>query len=282
MVDLSRVLIIGGSGMLGSQCSFGIRPTHRELEITDVDSIARNFEIHKPEAVVHLAGIVDIKTAEENPIETERINVFGSANVADACARAGIPVVYVSSGMVFDGKKTTPYDESDTPNPQNVYGVTKYKGEQEVLKRAPRALVVRTGWLFGGLEHDKKFIHRFYDLLKANRVIRAINDRYGSPTYIPDFLLEVIGLLQGGATGVTHVVNSGLVSYFDVAQRLKILTSSTADVISSLASEIEPHGVKRGSMEGLVSNRGILLRSYEEPLAEYVSSLDLMSAGIDR
>lgn len=273
MIDLDRTLVLGGSGMVGSQVSFGIKPTHYELDITDPDSLARAMESHQPTAILLLAGVIDVKKAEADPAEAERVNVGGSAAVAECAAKANIPLVYFSSCMVFDGEKREPYSEDDVPNPLTVYGKTKLKGEEVVLEIAPRALVVRTGWLFGGFEKDIKFIHRFYDMLCAGQSIRATNDRYGSPTYVPDLVSEVARLIQSESTGIAHVVNARVASYYEVALTLKELTKSPAEIIGLTQRELDPSSEPRGSMEALVSNRGVTLRPYEEALAEYVASL---------
>lgn len=273
MIDLDRVLVIGGSGMVGSQVLFGIRPSHKEFDISDTDSILQGFEVFKPSAVLHLAGLVDMRIAEENPEETYRINVEGTIHIADACAKANIPLVFFSTCSVFDGSKSSPYDESDTPNPLTVYGETKHKAEQEVLARAPLGLVIRTGWLFGGGKHDTKFVKHFIDALISNKPVNATNNRFGSPTYIPDLIEETKKLLINGEQGIVHIVNKGAVSYFEVAERIKIITNSASSVTGVSAKDIDPSNIKRGSMEALTSNRGIILRPYEEALADYISVL---------
>lgn len=272
MIDLNRVLVIGGSGMVGSQVSFGIKPTHAELDILDTDSVEHAFEAYAPQAVVHLAGLIDVQECEKRPQEAERINVGGARNVAHACASRETPLVYFSSCMVFDGTKETPYDESDEPNPQTVYGQTKLDGEKEVL-RIPSALVVRTGWLFGGFEKDTKFVKRFIDSMKMDTPVRATSDRYGSPTYIPDLLAETVKQLQLGTTGIVHVVNDGVASYFEIAEKIKEIIGSNSVVSPVTQQELNPHEAPRGPMEALVSNRQICLRSYGDALPEYSAAL---------
>ncbi|HWO06975.1 MAG TPA: NAD(P)-dependent oxidoreductase [Candidatus Paceibacterota bacterium] len=273
MIDLERVLVIGGSGMVGSQIDFGIKPSHAELDITDPISVQRGFAAHRPSVVLLLAGIIDVKKAEHDPAVAERVNVKGAAHVADACARANIPLVYYSSCMVFDGTKPSPYVESDVPHPLTVYGKTKSAGETEVLSRSPGSLVIRTGWLFGGFERDVKFVHRFHDALVAGESIRATNDRFGSPTYVPDLIAATVSLMHAGVSGIMHVVNSGVVSYFTVAEEIKKLTGASAEVIGITQRELDPRSEPRGAMEGLASERGMQLRPYEEALAEYIHAL---------
>lgn len=273
MIDLARTLVIGGSGMVGSQVPFGVKPAHTELDITDASSVERAFAARRPSAVLLLAGMIDVKRCEDDPEGAERANARGAEHVARAAAAAAVPLVYFSSCMVFDGKKSQPYTEEDHPNPLTVYGKTKRRGEETVLRLAPRSLVVRTGWLFGGFEKDTKFIRRFRDMLSRGETIRATNDRFGSPTYVPDLISETVRLLQEGESGIFHVVNDGIASYYDVAREIKKLLPDSGEVTGVSQRELNPNEAPRGAMEGLVSSRGVSLRSYAEALAEYIRAL---------
>ena len=272
MIDLERILVLGGSGMVGSQIPFGVKPSHAELDITDAESVARGFDTYKPVALLHLAGLIDVKRCEEEPEHAQRANIFGTRNVAQAAAKAGVPVIYLSTCMVFSGSKSSPYVETDIPDPLTVYGKTKRSGEEEILD-VPRSLVVRTGWLFGGFDRDVKFVKRFIDTLKAGTPIRATSDRVGSPTYVPDLIKEIVRLMQEGKEGIFHVVNDGVASYLQVAEILKELTHSHSGVTGLSQAELNPSELPRGLMEGLVSKRSIMLRSYKEALADYVAAL---------
>lgn len=278
MSNPDRILIIGGSGMVGAQILFGIKPSHAELDITDSTSVERAVEKFQPEAILNLAGLVDLRKCEEDPAKAKRLNTDGARNVALAAAGARIPLIYFSSCLVFDGKKETPYTESDEPNPQTIYGKTKLAGELATLEEAPHALVVRTGWLFGGFEHDIKFIRRFYDLLAAGKAIRATSDRSGSPTYVPDLISEAVRLLQAGESGVFHVVNDGVASYFEVAEYLRNILASLTSVSPAPSKEMDHEGVPRGMMEALASERGTTLRPYTEALSEYIAALKSRTA----
>jgi dTDP-4-dehydrorhamnose reductase len=110
MIDTSRVLIIGGSGMVGSQMDFGIRPSRAELDITDNDSVRRGFEQYQPAAAILLAGLVNVTQCEEHPEEAERVNVEGTKNVAKAAANASVLLIYFSSFFFFEGLMCTLYD----------------------------------------------------------------------------------------------------------------------------------------------------------------------------
>lgn len=259
--------------MVGAQIPFGIKLSHAELDITDAASVTRATGKYRPEAILNLAGLVDLRKCEEDPERAVRLNTDGARTVAKAAAAAGVPLVHFSSCLVFDGKKETPYVEVDECDPQTVYGKTKLAGERATLQEAPDALIVRTGWLFGGFEHDTKFIKRFVDALRAGVLVRATSDRVGSPTYVPDLLATVLSLLEQKECGVIHVVNSGTASYFDVALEIQRCLGTRTEVHSVTQAELDQDEPPRGMMEALASERGIMLRPYTEALAEYVTAL---------
>jgi dTDP-4-dehydrorhamnose reductase len=136
----------------------------------------------------------------------------------------------------------------------------------------PNALIIRTGWLFGGKNADKKFVKIVFDKLKQHAEVKATDDRVGSPTYVNDLLDKIKELIEQKATGIFHVVNSGVASYFEIAQEIKKIGHFTAAATPVKAAEIESPELKRGSMEALSSTK-VQLRSWQEALAEYIDSL---------
>lgn len=271
MKDLSGFLITGGSGMVGSQIPFGFKPKRQELDVTDSDSVTRYFEKIRPTGVIHLAAL-NLAQSETDPEMAHRTNVEGTINIASRCARANIPLVVVSSCAVFDGKKSEPYLESDTPNPLNIYGQTKREAEKQAIKHCPTVLIVRTGWVFGGTR-DIKFIRRFIEAMRNHEPVRATKDRFGSPTYVPDLLYEIEALLSSGQEGIVHVVNDGIFSYAEIAALIRDLLGSDAHIEAIPSAQMEAGGPLRGRMEGLASERHSRLRPCKEALAEYIRML---------
>lgn len=259
--------------MVGSQISFGIKPTHAEVDITDARSVRAKIVEAQPSAVINLAGLVDLQRAEDNEGLAASLNVDGAACVAQECEKFGIPLVHFSTCAVFDGSKDGPYFESDSPRPLNVYGRTKLEGECRVLSISPCALVVRTGWLFGGFDRDTRFVHACFERLSKGETVRATNDRFGSPTYIPDLIEAVVQLMNDSASGIVHVVNSSVASYFDIACAVNKIGKFEGEVIPVTFRDIESPGLARGKMEALASERGVQMRNFHDALTEYIFML---------
>lgn len=265
------ILVTGGSGMVGSQILFGVHPSHSELDICSPESIARAFKKYRPKVVIHAAALTDMASCERNPEEAYRVNVLGTYHFARACRARGLRLVYLSTCTVFDGRKRSPYRETDVPHPLNVYGTTKWIGENIIRHIVPGALIIRTGWLFGGTK-DKKFIKRFVFSLRNGKTIRATSNRFGSPTYVPDFVQALESLVERRVAGTYHVVNRGTASYYGVGQIIKKYGGFSGRVIPVPAASFGFGEGRRGRMEALVSNK-LSLRSWQEALSDYIRIL---------
>ncbi len=124
-----KIIVTGCAGIVGSQVNFGQRLTRQDMDIQNPQSIDDAIQKHQPSIIFHLAGLVDMKLCEEFPERAYDINTFGTMNLAKACRRENIRLVYLSTCAIFDGQKNSPYIESDRPMPLNVYARTKWLGE---------------------------------------------------------------------------------------------------------------------------------------------------------
>jgi dTDP-4-dehydrorhamnose reductase len=243
------------------------------LDILNPKSIRKAIIRYKPQVIFHLAAMTDMLACEKNPKQAQKINGIGTRNVAKACKENKIKLVYLSTCAVFDGKKKTPYKETDLPKPINIYGKTKLLGELAAQDLLSDALIVRTGWLFGGgLDIDKKFVALTFQKLQKGSTVKATADRCGSPTYIPDLLQAVEKLIHKNAKGIVHVVNDGTASYFEIAKAIKKIGKFNLPILPVKTSEVEPPKLKRGKMEALTSSR-VTLRPWKKSLKQYLDEL---------
>jgi len=127
-------------------------------------------------------------------------------------------VVYLSTDYIFNGKKKEPYLEDDPPNPLNVYGRSKLKGEQYLQELTKDALVVRTQWLYG--RYGNNFVASILRQAREKKVLSIVNDQIGSPTYTVDLSETISVLLQCDARGVFHVANSDLCTWYTFGQAI--------------------------------------------------------------
>jgi dTDP-4-dehydrorhamnose reductase len=268
----NKILVTGGSGMVGSQVAFGTKPDRKELDIIDSLSIKRTLDHYQPTVVLHLAALTDMGECEKNPEYAYETNVVGTYNIAKVCREKNIRLIYFSTCAVFDGNKNAPYSETDSVHPLNAYGRTKWLGELVVKNIVPDSLIIRTGWLFGGGKTDKKFAKLCFEKLRRGEEVNAVSDRWGSPTYIPDLLKTIEDLIKNKTNGIVHVVNDGKATYFEIAKVVKEFGSFAPEIKPVKAEEIESPEVKRGKMEALTSQK-VKLRNWREALKEYIETL---------
>jgi dTDP-4-dehydrorhamnose reductase len=132
-----------------------------------------------------------------------------------------IPLTYISTAGVFDGCKESPYTEFDQPNPINVYGASKFQGEQIIRATLPNHYIVRAGWMVGGRERDRKFVMKILAQLKKGvSKIYAVTDRRGTPTYAPAFSSVLEELIRTNQYGTYHLACTGSATRYDVAQHI--------------------------------------------------------------
>jgi len=250
------ILVTGAAGMTGChlldvygedelyRTDLSESPGIDRMDIRVLDQVMQMVRRVRPHLILHLAAETDVDRCEKEPDHAFLTNYVGTLNVTLACQRYGVDLVYVSTAGVFNGHKDGPFTEFDTPAPVNIYARSKLEGEKVVQTLHPRHYIVRAGWLFGGRERDKKFVGKIASLcLNGCRdgEIRAVDDKFGSPTYARDFLRMVRHLSGTGYYGLYHVVNHGVGSRYDIAVEIaRILQVGTRVVRTSSDAFVLP------------------------------------------
>jgi dTDP-4-dehydrorhamnose reductase len=218
-----RVAVTGAGGGLGRALAAGaagdhelIPFTHDELPVEDLQGVLDRIVSAEPEVIIHAAAMTSVDGCEENPRGAFLANALGTRNVAQAAARAGALLVYVSTDYVFDGERGEPYHEFDATNPISVYGASKLAGEREARTLAPEHLVVRTSWVFGG---GKDFLSGALGRLAAGESVPAIVDLVGTPTYVRHFAERLMPIVLSGTRGVVHLGGPEVTTWHDVLVR---------------------------------------------------------------
>lgn len=254
--------------MVGSYIDFGIKTDIDTLDITNLSSVEEFFKKIKPEVVLHMAAETDVDRCEREPSYAYRVNAVGTHNISIAAREYNAKMVYVSTSGIFDGKKEGAYSEKDIPNPQTVYGRTKFLGEVMVKDIVPEFLIVRAGWMIGGgPEKDKKFVSKIVKQLNSPE-IKAVSDTVGSPTFAKDLIGGIKKLLKEERTGLFHLSNQGVCSRYDMAREIIRILGSSAKVISVDASYFSSDA-SRVSSEAMTSKIDIM-RPWKEALKDYL------------
>jgi dTDP-4-dehydrorhamnose reductase len=224
------ILVTGRSGQLAVALA-GAAPSHGVtvhclgrpvLDIEQPASIAQVFSAHAPSLVVNAAAYTNVDSAEDDVTAAYRANRDGPAELARLCAAACIPLIHISTDYVFDGRKGTPYVESDVTAPQGVYGASKLAGEQAVLTLCPRVVVLRTAWLYSPT--GKNFVRTMLAASERNSSLRVVADQIGCPTSAEDLAEVVLGVVSqfrdgwdDRYAGTYHAAGTGAATWHELA-----------------------------------------------------------------
>ncbi|MDY6981417.1 MAG: dTDP-4-dehydrorhamnose reductase, partial [Pseudomonadota bacterium] len=230
-----KIFVTGAAGMLASAMiprlrakGFDVAAADRNssegvyaVDVTDLDGVLDTITRNQPDWIFHLAAETDVDYCEQDPDHAFRVNTIGTENVALACRQAGARMLYISTSAVFPGDKPGPYTEFDEPKPANTYGMSKLKGEEAVRSLLNEYFIVRAGWMIGGWEIDKKFVFKIVQQIKeGNTELKAVSDKFGSPTFTADFAANAVDLFETGRYGLYHLTNRGTGSRYDIARKI--------------------------------------------------------------
>lgn len=281
---MDRIYITGAKGMLGRAAAavfadrYDIFPADlHETDVRDAEAIEAEICRARPKYVLHLAAMTDVDACEENPEEARRINAGGARNVALACRRCDACMVYVSTGMVYDGAKDSPYVEFDPVSPANEYARSKYEGELALRGILSRFYVFYTCWLFGGGRDDKKFVAKIVERARQSRTLKAVNDKFGSPTFTNDLARGICDFIESGLYGKYHCVNAGCASRLEMAREIVAAAGIHGCEVVGVSSDEFPLPAPRPRMEAMRTRSFDLLgrpplRPWTEALRDYVAS----------
>lgn len=273
-----RIFITGSEGQLGHELAevFKNQETvlgkKSEQDITD-EKIMDQIYDHRPEVVVHAAAYTDVDGCEKNRDLAHKVNAIGTHLVARAAEKSGAKMVYISTDYVFSGRKRTPYVETDTPSPLNIYGQSKWEGEQFVQQSCSRYVILRTSWLYGRV--GKNFVKTVLNKAVQETELRVVNDQVGCPTYAKDLAVAIDAIMKLEAYGLYHAAGQGMCSWFEFAQEiLKLAGLSTK--VTAISSKDLNRPARRPAYSVLshvkLSRLGITLRPWKEALHDYIHS----------
>ena len=183
-----RILLLGASGQLGRElaavlpaCGPTVARDRRGLDLTDPDAIARAVRDVQPAFIVNAAAYTEVDRAEDARGQAFAVNATAPGVLAEEARRAGAVLVHYSTDYVFDGERTTPYDEDARPNPQNVYGESKLAGERAIAQARASALILRTSWVYS--RTGRNFLTTMERLARERDELRVVADQTGVPNW---------------------------------------------------------------------------------------------------
>jgi dTDP-4-dehydrorhamnose reductase len=205
-----KILLTGSRGQVGQALinanhhfSHALIACDRQiLDISDVLQVKKAINHHQPDAVINAAGYTAVDKAESEKELAYSVNETGAKNLAQICENLRIPLFHLSTDYIFDGKKMGAYQEDDVPAPLNVYGESKWLGEQAIRENCEKHCILRISWMFS--EHGNNFVKTMLRLMQEREELRMVNDQTGCPTYAGDVAHTLLSMCDQQHWGTYH------------------------------------------------------------------------------
>ena len=275
-----RIIVTGAKGQLGSDVMQRLSEIGAEaigadidrLDITDEKAVDLFFKENRADGVIHCAAYTNVDLAESQKEICRKINADGTRNIAAACEKYGMKLLYLSTDYVFDGRGTEPFETDSPKAPCNFYGKTKLEGETEAARLCKRLFIVRISWVFG--ENGKNFVKTMLRLAAERSEISVVCDQTGSPTYAKDLAVLLCEMISGCKYGVYHATNEGICSWAEFADKIMELSKSETKIIPIPSSQYKSAAVRpansRLSKSSLDRNGFSRLPHWEDALQRFL------------
>lgn len=300
-----RIVITGSQGQLGLEIQKQLNKDNNvqiyplssaDLDVTNNKQIEEKLYTLNPDVVINCAAYTAVDLCEEQQEKAYNVNVVGPYHLAKVCEELGAKLVHISTDYVFSGafnlekayptqvsnllevrqsmaKYSKPWREDDSVEPQNIYGLTKWQGEEEVRKYSTKHFIIRTAWLYG---EGNNFVRTMLKLAETNKELSVVADQFGNPTYAKDLAIAIVNLIQTQYYGTYHGTCEGTCSWYDFAR--KIFEIKGIDIqVNPVTSEQFPRPAKRPFYSSLDNfmlkiNGMNSFRTWEEALEDYLSN----------
>ncbi|MGQ9866969.1 MAG: dTDP-4-dehydrorhamnose reductase [Pseudanabaenaceae cyanobacterium] len=240
-----KLLVTGISGQVGWELQRTLLPLgevipcdRQTLDLAQPDQIRAVLQEIRPDVVLNPAAYTAVDRAESEPELAEKLNAIAPGILAETCRSLGALLVHYSTDYVFDGTSDRPYREDDTPNPLNVYGCTKWAGEQAIQAVGGDYLILRTSWVYG--LRGQNFCRKMLALARERSHLRIVDDQIGAPTWsraIAEITAQIVAQKPRDRAGVYHLTAAGYTSWYGFA---KAIFALDPDAASHTLTTVEP------------------------------------------
>lgn len=189
------------------------------LDISDNSNLILFFKKNKIDVVINTAAYTNVSECEKNGEYADKINNKSVGYLARICKEYSISLIHLSTDYVFDGEKNQKYHEYDKTNPLNQYGISKLKGENQIINLGLKnAIIIRTSWLYSRSKNN--FVSKIINSLEQQNQVDVVNTEIGSPTNAEDLaetILNIIPNIDNENPEIYHYCNSGFCSRYEFA-----------------------------------------------------------------
>jgi dTDP-4-dehydrorhamnose reductase len=286
-----KIAVLGAGGQLGRDIMHVAHVAqiecvgflHSECDVAIPFKLREALSRFGPgDAVINCAHGLYAMDAEAWPQKCFEAAAFGARNVAIACRNIGARTVYISSDYVFDGTKGLPYEEDDTPNPINAYGMAKRDGEIFTQAMNPNSIVARVSSLFGPQSAKAphlNFVERMLVKARAGQLVEVVDDIVMSPTYTLDAATTLLSLLSDNAQpGIYHLANEGACSWARFAEAIFERVGTTVPVKRTTS---ESNATPRRPRYSALGSLKVVRRNWKAALDDYLHRMGALRNDYD-
>lgn len=272
---MTTILLLGKDGQLGWELQRSLAPLgeihavgRAEGDLCNHQQLKELITALNPDFIVNAAGYTAVDKAEDDQENCFAINRDALTVIGETAKQTGAWVFHYSTDYVFSGDKETPYTEQDQPSPLNVYGHSKWQGEEALRDTGALHLIFRTSWVFA--TKGKNFAKTMLELAKDRDTLQVVNDQFGAPTsaeLIADITAQIMNRILSGKngpedSGIYHLAATGKTSWYDyaayvfqLAREKNIGMTLREGQLQSIPSEAYPVRAKRPKNSALNTDK---------------------------
>jgi dTDP-4-dehydrorhamnose reductase len=247
-----KILVTGTHGQVGFELLEALKPLGQVIavdrtrcDLLDQNALRALVRESKPDVIVNPAAYTAVDKAQSEPALAFGVNHLAPKILGEEAARLGALVIHYSTDYVFDGTKSAPYSEQDTPNPQSIYGESKWQGEQALALAHPKHLILRTSWVVGA--HGNNFAKTMLRLAAERDTLTVVADQWGAPTSARLLATHTAQLIsQYAATpdrfkvGTYHLTAAGETNWCEYARFVVREATNASRTLKATAHSIAP------------------------------------------
>lgn len=273
-----KILVTGAHGQLGTAIVRKMSSKHqvfafgsKQLDIRSEEQVLQATREIMPTYIINCAAYNNVNQAEIYSDEARAVNEIGVHNLAKAAELINATLVHISTDYIFDGEKKKPYTEEDIPNPLNVYGASKYRGELFIQDICSKYIIVRTSWLYS--EKENNFPHTILKLAKEKYNLNIVSDHIGTPSNTEELAEAIQRLIDNGIYGIYNCSGNGKCSWYEFARKTVELAGISCNIQPIKAKDYKELAKK--PVYSVLDNAkiqsvlGYSMKEWEQALEEY-------------
>lgn len=206
-----KVLITGAKGQIGQELVLlftqqghqVIALDSQALDISKEEQVKKTIIQHKDaQFIINCASYTGVDKAENEEEQAYLVNALAVKYLASYAKENNIALIHLSTDYIFDGTKNNAYNEDDPANPLNIYGKTKWQGEEFLRTTWERHIILRTSWVFGRFGNN--FVKTMLQLFSERNELNVINNQYGCPTHAKDIAKTILKICEHNLNKKAH------------------------------------------------------------------------------